>query len=398
MSTRFRYRASTHRGEVVEGVSEASTRDQLLTQLRERELHVVSIEEVAPARRLGGGRFRREAAVTRWSRSFAALLGAAMPLERALRVSAEQSGHEGLARVLGEVREAVHAGQSLSDALSRHPRWFGAVMPAMARAGEASGALGEVFEQVADYLEEVAELRSQVRSALIYPALMAAVAAVGVAVLLLFVVPRFAGILEDFGGTMPLTTRVLIATGAFVGRFWWLLLGILLVSVLGGREWLRRPANRLRWHRSRLTWPLLGDLELKVLAARFTRTLGLLLTHGLPLLPSLRIARASVENLHVGQGLERGTAAVAEGHPLAESVRKTLPPVAVEMLAVGEESGQLDGMCVRVADTYDKEVRRTVKVAVSLLEPAMIIVFGVLVGLIALAMLQAIYSVNINLS
>jgi type II secretory pathway component PulF len=227
---------------------------------------------------------------------------------------------------------------------------------------------------------------------------MAAVAAVGVAVLLLFVVPRFAGILEDFGGTMPLTTRVLIATGAFVGRFWWLLLGILLVSVLGGREWLRRPANRLRWHRSRLTWPVLGDLELKVLAARFTRTLGLLLTHGLPLLPSLRIARASVENLHVGQGLERGTAAVAEGHPLAESVRKTLPPVAVEMLAVGEESGQLDGMCVRVADTYDKEVRRTVKVAVSLLEPAMIIVFGVLVGLIALAMLQAIYSVNINLS
>jgi len=398
VSTRFRYRASTDRGEVVEGVSEAASRDQLLTQLRERDLHVVSIDEVAPARGGGSGRFGRDAAVTRWARNFAALVGAATPVERALQVSADQSGHEGLARVLGEVRASIHAGESLSEALARHPRWFPAVMPAMARAGEASGAMGEVFEQVADYLEEVSDLRSQVRSALIYPALMAAVAAVGVAVLLLWVVPRFAGILEDIGGTMPLSTRDLMATGTFVADFWWLLLGLGLAAVLGGREWLRRPANRQRWHRSRLSWPVLGDLETKILSARFARTLGLLLTHGVPLLPALRIARAAVGNLHVGQALERGMVAVAEGHSLAQSVRRTLPPLAAEMLAVGEESGRLDTMCLRVADTYDKEVRRTVKVAVSLLEPAMIIVFGVLVGVVALAMLQAIYSVNTNLS
>jgi general secretion pathway protein F len=398
VTTRFRYRASTGRGEVVEGISEAASRQQLLDELRRRDLHAMSIEEVATAvdrrDRVPG----RNAAVTRWARNFAALMGAATPLDRALKVSAEQSGHEGLARVLEEVREAVQSGEGLSDALSVHPRWFPPVLPALARAGEASGALGDVLEQAADYLEEVDELRSQVRTALIYPALMSVVAAVGVAVLLLFVVPRFSGILEDLGGSMPLTTRALIATGAFLHGFWWLLLAIVLTSVAGAREWLRRPANRLRWHRSRLGWPVFGDLELKLVTARFTRTLGLLLSHGLPLLAALRIARASVGNLHVGAALERGVSAVAEGHSLSEGVGEALPPLAVEMLAVGEESGRLATMCTRVADTFDKEVRRAVKVAVSLLEPAMIVVFGVLVGLVALAMLQAIYSVNTNLS
>jgi type II secretory pathway component PulF len=383
---------------VVEGVSDAVSRKQLLDELRRQDLHAMSIEEMQPALGRRDAFRRRGAAVTQWSRNFAALVGAATPLDRALKVSADQSGHEGLARVLEDVRAAVQSGESLSDALSSHPRWFPPVLAALARAGEASGALGEVLEQAADYLEEVDDLRSQVRTALVYPALMSMVAAVGVAVLLLFVVPRFSGILEDLGGTMPLTTRALVATGAFLHGYWWLVLALALAAGVGAREWLRRPANRLRWHRSRLGWPVLGDLERKLAAARFTRTLGLLLSHGLPLLVALRIARASAENLHLVAVLERGSTAVAEGSPLSQSVAAALPPLAVEMLAVGEESGRLATMCLRVAETFDKEVRRGVRVAVSLLEPAMIIVFGVLVGLVALAMLQAIYSVNTNLS
>ena len=398
MSTRFRYRASTDRGVVVEGISEVASRQQLLDELRVRSLHAMTIEEMAPEQGRRGGFVPRATAVTRWCRNFAALVGAATPLDRALEVSAAQAGHAGLTGILGQVREAVHAGESLSDALARHPRWFPAVLPALARAGEASGALGEVFEQAADYLEDVDELRSQVRTALIYPALMSVVACVGVAVLLLFVVPRFAGILQDIGGTMPLSTQLLMWAGAFMGHFWWLVLGIILAGGLGAREWFRQPSNRGLLHRSRLGWPVLGDLERKLLSARFARTLGVLLSHGLPLLPSLRIARASVANLHIAEILDSGIAAVAEGHTLAEGAREALPPLAVEMLAVGEESGRLAAMCMRVADTYDKEVRRAVKVAVSLLEPAMIVTFGVIVGLVALAMLQAIYSVNANLN
>ena len=164
------------------------------------------------------------------------------------------------------------------------------------------------------------------------------------------------------------------------------------------RAWLQEPTNRLAWHRRRLELPVLGELEQKLLTARYARVVGLLLTHGLPLLPALHIGRNSVENLHVGEGLDQGAASVAQGQSFAESVKGVLPELAVELLAVGEESGELDTMCVRVATTYDTEVSRSMKVAVSLLEPVMILVFGGLVGLVALAMLQAIYSVNANLS
>ena len=399
MSTRFRYRASTARGEVVEGVLEAASRDDVLDQLRNRHLHAVAVEALEPT---FGARSRsrlgRGAAVSRWARNFATMLSAGTPVERALRVSSEQAGHDHLAEVLATVRTDVQGGQTLSVALARHPALFPTVVPAMAQAGEASGAMGDVFAQVADYLEEEAELRSQVRSALIYPVLMGAVAALGVAVLLLFVVPRFATILEDLGGAMPLTTRVLIGSGSFLGSYWWLLLGLAGASVAGVRAWLQEPANRLAWHRRRLELPVLGELEWKLLTARYSRVVGLLLTHGLPLLPALHIGRNSVENLHVGEGLDRSAASVAQGQSFAESVKGVLPELAVELLAVGEESGELDTMCVRVATTYDKEVRRSMKVAVSLLEPVMILVFGGLVGLVALAMLQAIYSVNANLS
>jgi general secretion pathway protein F len=394
---RFRYRAATPRGEVVEGVLEARSREELLDQLRNRELHAVSVEELPAAPARSARRFGRPASVAHWSRSFATLLGAGTPVERALRISAEQASDGGLAEVLDAVRRAVSEGDDLSTALARHPRWFPSVVSAMARAGEATGALGEVFEHVADYLEEDAELRSQVRSALVYPALMAAVAAVGVTVLLLFVVPRFSVILEDLGGDLPLSTRILIFSGTFLGRWWWLLLGLGAATALAARAWLRVPGNRQAVHRRRLTWPVVGDLEQKLVTARYARILGLLLGNGLPLLPSLRIGREAVENLAIGEGLDRGMAAVAEGQSFASSVRGVLPPLAVELLAVGEESGRLDALCQRVAASYDKEVRRTMKVAVSLLEPAMIIVFGGLVGLVALAMLQAIYSVNVSL-
>jgi len=334
--------------------------------------------------------------VTRWARNFAALLGAGTPVDRALEITSEQAGNDGLAAVLSELREAVREGADLSSTLAGHPDYFPGVVPAMVQAGEASGALDTVFAQVADHLEEVEELRAQVRSALLYPALMAVVAGIGVAVMLLFVIPRFAGILEDVGGTLPLTSRILILAGDVTSRFWWLLLlasgGIGFALI----ERYRQPEHRLRLHERRLQWPVVGDLERKYLTARFTRTLGLLLHNGLSLIPALRIARASVTNMHAAAELDIATSTVAEGRSLAQTLRATLPSLAIQMLAIGEESGRLEDMCLRIADTYDAEVRRAVKTAVALIEPVMIVVFGALVGFVALAMLQAIYSINTN--
>ncbi len=396
MTARFRYRASTGTGKIVDGVVEVASRQGLLDQLRRRSLYPLEIQEMEPEGTRRERQLGRRTAVTRWARSFSALLGAAAPVDRALQITGEQAGHQGLAAVLVDVRQAVRGGDDLSTALARHPSYFPAIVPAMVRAGEASGALDAVFEQMADFLEETEELRSQVRSALLYPALMAVVASLGVAVLLLFVVPRFAGILEDVGGSLPVTTQVLIWIGEAVSRFWWLIGLVAGALVMLGIERSRVPGTLRRWHAWRLRLPLFGDLESKLLTARFTKTLGLLLRNGTSLIPALHIARASVTNLVAASALERATRVVSEGGSLAQASRDALPPLAVQMIAVGEQSGMLEDMCVRIGRTYEGEVRRSVKTAVALIEPVMIVVFGALVGFVALAMLQAIYSINTN--
>jgi type II secretory pathway component PulF len=379
---------------LVDGVAEVGSREGLLEQLRHRNLYPIEIREVHTAGTRRGGRLGRRAAVTRWARNVAALLSAGTPVERALAITADQAGHDGLATALAAVRTAVQGGEDLASALSRHPALFPSVVPAMVRAGEASGALGTVFEQIADFLEETEELRAQVGAALLYPALMAVVASLGVAVLLLFVVPRFAGILEDVGGSLPLTTQALIWVGNAAARFWWLFLLAAVVAGLWVTSALRREDTRRRWDARRLRLPLIGDLERKLVTARFTKTLGLLLQNGTTLLPAMEIARASVTNRAVATALQRAGRAVSEGASLTDATRDALPPLASQMIAVGEESGRLADMCLRVARTFEGEVRRSLKTAVTLIEPVLIVLFGALVGFVALAMLQAIYSIN----
>lgn len=396
MTSRYRYRASTAGGEVVHGVAEVASRQALLEQLRRRELYPVAVDELPAGNGRRQRRLARRTAVTLWARNFATLLGAAVPVDRALETTMVQTGHDGLTEALAAVRGAVQGGTHLSDALARHPAYFPTIVPAMVRAGESSGALDVVFAQLADYLDETAELRAQVRTALLYPALMAVVASLGVAVLLLFVVPRFAVILQDVGGSLPLSTLLLVWAGEALSGYWWLWLPLTAVLLVGLVELMRRPDVTRRWHRWRLGFPLVGDLESKFIAARLTRTLGLLLRNGLPMIPALRVARSTVTNVVVLRQLDDAIAAVSEGGTLAASLQPVLPPLALQMLAIGEESGGLEGMCLRIADTYDGEVRRAVRSGVALIEPAMILLFGALVGFVALAMLQAVYSINTN--
>jgi type II secretory pathway component PulF len=355
----------------------------------------VTVEQAAPAiQRAAGRRLNRRAAVALWSRNFATLLGAAVPVDRALAVTAEQAGHEGLADALRHVRRSVQEGSGVADALSLYPTFFPQLVTAMVAAGETSGALEVVFSQLAVYLEETAELRAQVRSALIYPALMAAVASIGIIVLLLVVVPRFSTMLEDVGGSLPVTTQLVVWGSTAMTGAWWLWLGLAVGAGYGIAVLLARPANRKRWHAWRLSRPVVGDLELKFVTARFTRTLGMLLESGVSIVPALRIARASVTNMALAEEIDGVVTTVAGGSALAPALADSLPPLAVHMLAVGEESGRLEELCVRISDTYDGEVRRALRTAVAMIEPAMILLFGALVGFVALAMLQAIYSIN----
>ena len=397
MTVRFRYRAATPEGHVVEGSVQAPSRQSVLEELHRRHLYPVTVDETTPGPTgRAGRRLGRRAAVALWTRNAATLLGAGVALDRALAFTAEHAAHDGLAEAVRQVRRAVQGGASLADALAQQPRYFDPLFVAMVSAGESSGALEIVFERLSEHLEEGAELRSQVRSALLYPALMAAVASVGVIVLLGFVIPRFAAILADVGGTLPLSTRLLLGASQVLTKGWWAWLLLAAALAYAAPTALARPETRRRWHAARLAWPWVGDIELKYSTARFARTLGLLVKSGVPLLPALKIARASATNLVVQEGVDRAAAALAEGSALAPALAGTLPPLAQQMIAVGEESGRLEELCLRIADSYDGEVRRALRTAVALLEPALILVFGALVGFVALAMLQAIYGINLK--
>ena len=395
MIGRYRYRAATADGQVVEGVLQAQSHMMVLDALHRQRLYPVAVEEEG-AGRAGSRRSRltSRAALTLWARNTATLLEAGLPLDRALSFTVEHLGNDTVRDALKRVRRDVQGGASLAEALAAQPKVFAPMFGAMIAAGEATGQLDAVFDRLADHLEEGAELRSQVRSALVYPALMAAVAGLGVLVLLGFVVPRFTAILEEVGGTLPASTRALVTLSAVLTGWWWVWLPMLAAGAYVIVTALRRPDVQRAWHRKRLQLPWVGELELKYATAQFSRTLGLLLRSGLPILPALRIAQNTVPNLALRDSVQRASAAVGQGGALAPSLAEVFPPLAAQMLAVGEESGRLDVLCLRVADTYDAEVRRAVRAIVALIEPGMIIIFGGLVGFVALAMLQAIYSIN----
>jgi general secretion pathway protein F len=397
VSVSYRYRASTSAGEMVEGVLHAATRETALEELHRQRLYPVAVDIVAPPAAGRASRKRRvgrHLAVALWTRNISILLAAGVPLDRALGFTAAQAEDPALGDAIRRTRRLVQEGSSLAEALSSSPGFFPSVFVAMVSAGEASGTLDLVFERLAEHLEESADLRAQVRSALLYPALMAVVASLGVTVLLVFVVPRFAAILGDFGGRLPLSTRALMGVSGVLTQWWWLWIALLIAGVIAARAVLNQPAQRRRFHAWRLRLPWIGDLELKYATAGITRTLGLLLRSGVPILSALRIARASSTNESISAGVERATVSVSHGDTLASALGGTLPPLALQMLSVGEETGHLDELSLRVADTYDREVKRSVRAGVSMIEPAMILIFGALVGFVALAMLQAIYSIN----
>ncbi|MGQ0648785.1 MAG: type II secretion system F family protein [Gemmatimonadaceae bacterium] len=395
MSHAWRYRAANTAGELVDGIVRAESERAALDELRRQTLVPVVIEatrESASARRRP--RSSRADALAASIRTAAALLGGGAPLDRTLEFAARHAEHPDVAEALIGVRSDVQGGQTLASALRSKAEVFGALAPSIVRAGEESGSLDAALSRLADHLERARDLRSQLRSALLYPALLAVVAGSGVLVLLAFVVPRFVAILTETGGALPITTRLLVGASQAMARYWWLWAAIILIAVGSARTWLRDASHRARWHGARLSWPLVGRLEAATWTARFCQALGALLQSGAPLLTSLRIARDGVENVALGARIETAIARVERGDRLAAAFEGVFPPLATQMLAVGEESGSLDTMASRVADTYDADVQRGLKTAVALVEPLLIMLFGGLVGFVALAMLQAIYSIN----
>ncbi len=396
MSAAWKYRAAAAGGQVVEGVVQAANERAARDELRRQTLVPIEVQSSAPvtARRnlLTLNRKLEAAAVA--MRALATLVSAGTTLDVALDFAARESDDPLVAGALAQARRDVHGGSSLANAFAQHTEIFGKLAPAMVRAGEESGSLGASLDRLAQHMERVRDLRAQLQSSLIYPALLGAMASLGIVVMLMFVVPRFVGMLSNSGVALPLSTRILVGVSNGFTSLWWLWVGIVAVGALLGTRLKSSPQFVSRWHRIRLGWPLVGDLERRLWTARFSRSLSIMLGSGGRLMASLRVARESVGNVAMASLLDSSIAMIERGEGIARSLHGVLPPLAVHLLGVGEQSGALDEMAGRIADTFDGEVQRSLRTVAGLVEPALILVFGGIVGFVALAMLQAIYAIN----
>jgi general secretion pathway protein F len=360
------------------------------------------VEVAAPSGASGSGlNFFGKKKVTQadvgvFTQELATLLKAGLPLDRCLEILIGLSANESVRDLMLQLREEVRGGASLSKAMEAHKGVFNRFYLNMIRAGEAGGALDVVLQRLTEFMERSRELRDTVKSALIYPAILVGVAVLSVAILLMWVVPQFSQMFEESGKALPLPTQIVIAAGDTVRLYWW----AMALAAIGIYSWFSRqmrvPASRYRWDRRFLSLPLVGDLIAKLEVARFSRTLGTLIGNGVSLLTALAIVKETLSNTVMSEGLGNVASQLREGKGLGKPLMDTglFPKLAVHLVLVGEETGKLQDMLIRIADIYDREVHTTVKRLLALMEPVLILGLGLVIGGIIMSILVAILSVN----
>ncbi|MCB1918672.1 MAG: type II secretion system F family protein [Candidatus Competibacteraceae bacterium] len=400
---RYRYEAVDNTGEVLRDEIEAPTPEAAVERLRDQGLLPLSVNEAKGGFLRGGlGQplFSKRRALSRKSimlltQQLASLLHAGMPLDRAFTILIGVTDDEQARTLLERVQEKVRGGSSLADALEAQGA-FSRFYLNMIRAGEAGGALEVVLKRLTEFLERSQALRETVTSALIYPMILLTVSALSVIILLTFVVPQFQRLFADAGKALPLATQIVIAVGDGFRHYWWAGALFIMLAVAAVRRQLNQPESRARWDRWLLRLPLVGDLIGKVETARLSRTLGTLLGNGVSLLNALTIVRETLSNQVMATALGEVAEHVKTGRGLAEPLQdaESFPKLAVQMIRVGEETGQLQEMLIQIADAYDGEVQTAVKRLLTLLEPAMILGLGVIIAGIIMSILVAILSLN----
>lgn len=398
----YRYKAVTPGGEFQEGEMEGLAQNNVVDRLQVMGLIPIRIDETS---NLGGvgtaqGLFRKnrvsQADVAVFTQEIATLLKAGLPLDRCLEILIGLSASEPVRQLMTQVREDVRGGAALSVAMESQRDVFSRFYLNMIRAGEAGGALDVVLQRLTEFMERSKELRETVKSALMYPAILIGVALLSVAILLMWVVPQFSQMFEESGKALPLPTQIVIGAGDAVRGYWWaIILGGVGIYVWFSRQ-MREPSSRYKWDKRVLSLPLVGDLVGKLEVARFSRTLGTLIGNGVALLTALAIVKDTLSNTVMAQGLGVVAAQLKEGKGLGKPLMDTglFPKLAIHLVMVGEETGKLQEMLIRIADIYDREVHSTVKRMLALMEPVLILGLGLVIGGIIMSILVAILSVN----
>lgn len=399
----FQYKAANPEGEVVQGILEGSTRDQVVAQLQAQGQTPIRVDPYAAQARPGMRHTRRpsrrritEEQLANLTRELGTLLRAGLPLDRALVTLISLAENERLGELLGNIRERIKEGASLATAVEAQDGVFSRFYVNLLRAGEAGGALEAVLERLADHMDQSKAVRDALLSALIYPAILVFVALASIFILLGYVVPQFTELFEGVGQVLPLPTRITIAVGESLQQYGWLALALLAAAAWWMRHQLNDPRGRYRWHARFLRLPLAGAIITRIEVSRFARTLGAMLHNGVPLLKALSIVKDTAGNQVIADGIERVAGSLKEGESLssllAEAAR--FPPFAVNMIRVGEESGRLEDMLLQVAEIYDRETQTTIKRALTLLEPVLILVLGVVIAMVIVSILVAVLSIN----
>lgn len=399
----YHYRAVSHAGAMDIGMLEASSAEDALQQLRTRGLIPVSVtvRDIGSKKRRSNGAERRRGPpshheILSITSELAVMLRAGLPLDRALKVLVGMGPRQELKTMLDDLLTAVKGGKSLSQALRAYPSVFGHFYVNMVRSGEASGALAMVFERLAEHLERIKNLRDSVVAALIYPAILMVVACLSVSLMLGFVVPKFEQLFSDMGSALPLPTQIVVRAGNFMADYGWL---IGLVIVIGGflfRRWTKTSAGQEWLGKYLLRVPMLGEVVMKYELTRFSRTMGTLLANGVSILDALGIASETVGNQPLRASLGGLAAAIKQGGRLSVSLEKTglFSQLAVNMVQIGEETGRLDTMLLELARVSDGEVQAGVRRVLTLLEPLLILVLGVVIAAIIISILMGILAVN----
>jgi general secretion pathway protein F len=401
----YEYTALNDKGKKLKGIIDAQSTVAARQKLRESNIYLTDLQETSGAKKDSplkqplGGLFRKVGSreVTVMTRQLATLLGAGLPLVQSLATLIAQTSHPQLKTILSQIKEEVNEGSSFSQTMTHYPQVFPAFYLNMVRAGEASGTLHLVLERLADFSEKQQALKGRVRAALAYPLFMFLIGSVVLFFLVAFVVPNVTRIFDEMHQTLPLITILLIGVSRFLETFWWLIVAGLIGAFVALKYFLSKTQKgRTLLDRTLLALPVVGQMNRKIAVARFSRTLGTLLESGVPLLASLEIVRNIVGNSLISDAIQKAGNDVREGQSLSAPLARSglFPAISVEMISVGEQSGNLEPMLYRIAEAYEKEVESSITMLTSLLEPIMILVMGLAVGFIVVSILLPIFEMN----
>ncbi len=400
----FEYKALDAKGKNVKGIIDADSEAQARTRLRSLGKFPVSITLTSKGSSKTGGHgqsfalFRsvKSEEISIMTRQLATLLGASIPLVQSLESLVAQTRNSALKKVIAQIKGMVNEGNSLTNALGEHPKIFSSVFINMVRAGEASGTLDIVLERLADFAEKQETLRGRFRAALVYPVFMGVIGSAILFILITYIVPNITQVFNEMNRVLPLPTLFLIGLSDFLKVYWWVVLILMSVVLSGMRYLIKRPSGKRLWHYVKLKVFILGPVIQKVILARFSSTLGSLLESGVGLMMSMQIVQALVDNVHVSKVIDEAMEQIQKGQSMTMALSNSewFPPMFVQMIAVGEQSGNLEGMLKKVSQAYERDVEIAILGMTSLIEPLMIVVMGLAVGFIVLSILLPIFEMN----